>query len=89
MLASGLVALDLDYEALDLYLSLGFVPAHGHRFAAFASWRPAPRSSSRTGASANSGTGNTPTGPRRAAPALEEYAEELLELLRRRCATAS
>ena len=82
VLASGLVPLDLDYEALDLYLSLGFVPG--------------PRTPLRDVRKLPGATLVVQDGrvneqpyweyprpiPDAHARPLEEYAEELLELLR-------
>ena len=63
LLASGLVPVDLDYEAIDAYLTLGFVPGPRPRSQPSSGSSPATSSWSRRGAS-----GARPTGATRRRP---------------------
>ena len=54
VLASGLVPIELDYDAIDAYLTLGFVPAPTPRSPASASSSPATGSDRRTAPSTSS-----------------------------------
>ena len=83
LLASGLIDTELDYDAIDAYLTLGFVPAPRTPLRTGVEARcPAISSWSRTAGSRSSATGSIPE-PAVDSPRLrdEEYAEGLLEVL--------
>ena len=81
LLASGLVPTELDYEAIDAYLTLGFFPAPATPLAASRSSSRAACSSSRAARSSSGATGAIRSRRSSAAADVEEWSERLLAKL--------
>jgi asparagine synthase (glutamine-hydrolysing) len=83
VLASGLVALDLDHEALDLYLTLGFIPGPKTPLRDVQKLAPGAILVVDNGAVDQQVYWNYPLpAPEGSARTVDDYADELLELLR-------
>jgi asparagine synthase (glutamine-hydrolysing) len=83
VLASGLVAFELDYEALDLYLTLGFIPGPRTPLRGVAKLRPGNALVVEDGVVREEAYWEYPRpSPDRRARPLDDYVDEVLALLR-------